>query len=166
LSTALVSRRALFRGSLLAAAGIGVGGLGWLREAAVGFRVLAPDEVTIVEALAEALYPVGNPMGVSWLDIDVAQAFDTILADYMLPHNVTAIRYLLRTLEVATLVSRGLPFSACSPGMRVQIYEIWSQEDPFPRRLALDGLKGVLCMAYYDHPEVKKAIGWRVGCSG
>jgi len=165
-STALISRRALLRGSIVAAIGAGVGGLAWLRDAAAGFRVLAPEEVVVVEALAEAIFPVGNPMGLSWLDIDLAHGFDDVLADFMLPRNVPAIRYLLRTLELATLVARGLPFSACHPEMRVQIFEIWSQEDPFPRRLALDGLKGVMCMAYYDHPRVKKAIGWRVGCGG
>lgn len=164
--SALVSRRAFFRGSVIASVAIASGGMAWLREAAVGFRVLAPEEVRIVEALGEALYPEGNPVGVSWLDVDIARCVDDVLADYMLPRNVPAIRYLLRTLEIATLIARGHPFTRCPVDMRVQIFEIWSQEDPFPRRLVIDSLKGVLCMAYYDNPRVKAAIGWRTGCDG
>lgn len=166
MTSALVSRRAFFRGSLAAAVAIAGGGAAWLRDAAAGYRVLAPEEVHIVEALGEALYPEGNPVGVSWRDIDIARRVDGVLAENMLPRNVPAIRYLLRTLEIATLIARGRSFTSCPAALRVQIFTIWSQEDPFPRRLLIDSLKGVMCMAYYDHPRVKDALGWRLGCDG
>ncbi len=161
-----VSRRALMRGSMVAVASASVGGLGWLRDPAPGFRALAPEEVRITEALGEALFPEGNPMGVSWREAEIALGVDTILSDYMLPRNAAGVRYMLRTLEIATLLARGTRFSRCPAGMRVAIFEIWSQEDPFPRRLAIDSLRSVVSMAYYDHPSVKAAIGWRAGCDG
>lgn len=164
--SALVSRRAFLRASVMASVAIASGAAVWLREAAAGFRVLAPQEVRIVEALGEALYPEGNPIGLSWRDVDIARCVDDLLTDLMLPRNVPAIRYLLRTLEIATLVARGQSFTSCPVELRVQIFEIWSQQDPFPRRLMIDSLKGVLCMAYYDNPRVKAAIGWRTGCDG
>jgi len=161
---ALISRRNLIRAGLLAGAAVGAGGLAWLREPTLGLRVLAPEEVRVIEAMGEVMFPEGNPVGPSWRDADVVLAVDDLLADTLWPPNVPAFRYLLRTLELGTLLSRGQRFTECPPGVRLAVLEIWDQEDPFPRRLLSTSLRSVMAMAYFNHPAVQAALGWRLGC--
>ncbi len=125
----------------LLTAGVGVGGVAgfaWLRSAAPGFQVLASGEVQTVEALLGAMFAVEAGAPVDPVSCGALEEVDRLLAEDLPPDVVAPFRYLLHGLEAATVVSRGRPFSAISVEARLDVLNVWSGNEPFPRRLALD----------------------------
>ena len=158
------SRRRLLVAATLGAAAASVGGFAWLGRPASGMRALSPMELRVVRALAEALFPAGGPIGVDPLAVGTVEEVDRILADVFEPEAARAFRYLLRTLELGTLLSRGLPFTALAPAERLDVLRVWNGKEPLPRRLAMDSIRSVFGMAYFSRPQVLAAIGWRDLC--
>lgn len=162
---ALISRRGL----LLAGAGIALGVGGWLAfrlpSPGPGLRVLSENEARIVEAIARVLFPPGR-FPVAGGDGGTAPAVDALLADIFPRQTVPAFRYLLRSMELGTLVARGRLFSDLPVAEAAEVVAIWSGDDPLPRRLASDSLRLVLGTAFLRRPEVVSAIGFRAGCMG
>ncbi len=160
---ALVSRRSL----LLAAATAAVvgGGVAVVRlgPPAEGLRVLSAREVQIVEALARVLFPPGI-FPVHGGDGGTAPQVDLLLADIFPSQAVTPFRYVLRAIQMGTLLARGRHFHELSVEEAQEVVSIWAGDDPLPRRLASDSVKLVLGTAFFRRPEVKAAIGFRAEC--
>lgn len=160
-----ISRRSLLLG--------GVGGLALvaglrtltLDGPAPGARRLSSDELRLVEALAEALFPEGAfPVG--GLEADVPRRVDRILADVLEESQATAFRYVLRTLDWGTAASRGARFVDLPVEARRDVLRTWREPEVMARRVAADSIKAILGMAYFSHPAVLGHIGWRLGCGG
>lgn len=160
---ALITRRRL----LLAGMAVGVAtcaaSLARLGAPAPGYRVLAPREVEIIEAIARVLFPPGV-FPVAGGDGGTAARVDQVLAETIDPAGVAPFRYLLRAIEIGTLFSRGVPFADLPPDEAKAVLDVWASEDPLPRRIASDTFKVVLGMAFFRRPEVMARIGWRAGC--
>ncbi|RME24069.1 MAG: hypothetical protein D6798_12095 [Deltaproteobacteria bacterium] len=160
---ALVSRRALLiAGAAAAVAGAGVG-IVHLGRPAPGYRVLSPREVQVVEALARVLFPPGI-FPVHGGDGGTAPGVDLLLAETFPPHTVPPFRYVLRAIQLGTLISRGRHFHELPPDEAAEVVAIWAGDDPLPRRLASDSVKLILGTAFFRRPEVKAAIGYRAEC--
>lgn len=160
-----ISRRSLLLG--------GVGGLAlvagfWtltLDAPAPGARLLSPDELRVLEALAEAMFPEGAfPVG--GLEADVPLRVDRIVADVLEEPQTTAFRYVLRTLDWGTAASRGTRFADLPVEARRDVLRAWREPEVMARRVAADSIKAILGMAYFSHPAVLAHIGWRLGCGG
>lgn len=161
---ALVSRRRLLTAGLCAAAAAGAAGLlGRLPSPGSGFAVLSAGEARIVEAVAAVLFPPGH-FPVTGGDGGTAPAVDRYMQDFMDPAAVGPFRYLLRALNLGTLVSRGLPFFSLQADEAADVLAVWSSEDPAPRRLVQDSFRVVVGGAFLRRPEVLTALGWRLGC--
>jgi len=160
---ALISRRSLI------ASGVAVGMVGFgaglvrLGPACDGMRVLSRAEVDIVEAVTAVLFPPGF-FPVAGGDGGTAPILDVLMSEDLAEEAVVGFRYLLRAIELGTLVSRGRSFSALSLDEARSVLEVWSSAAIYPRRLASDSLQVVLGMAFFRRPEVSSAIGWRAGC--
>ncbi len=160
---ALISRRTL----LLAGAGIALGGgaVATVRLPAPGpgLRVLGEGEARIVEAIARVLFPPGI-FPVAGGDGGTAPGVDALLAGIFPAHTVAPFRYVLRAMELGTLVARGRSFTELPLDEAREVVAIWSGDDPLPRRLASDSLKLVVGTAFLRRPEVLARIGFRAGC--
>lgn len=163
----MLSRRALLLsgGALAALAGVSVPAV-VLADAAPGFRVFSADELELVGAIGEALFPPGNPLGVSAGEVDLAALVDDLVGDQLDPSVGPLFRYLLRSVEVGTLASRGARFSALPLPDRVDVLHTWADEAVVPRRMLYDALRVVFGMAFLNTPEVVAAIGWQPRCHG
>lgn len=161
---ALLSRRRLILVGMATAVAGGIGGLAWLRPAAAGFRVLSAGEAALVEALAATFFPAGR-FPVSGGDGGTAPGVDALLAETLDPSTTPAFRYLLRALDVATFATHGRTFTALDAHERFEVLDVWSGPDPLPRRLAADGLRVLVGMAFLRRPQVLQHIGWQVGCA-
>ena len=160
----MLSRRTFVASAVLASLGaLGVYE-GMLPDAGVGFAVLGGDEPLIVAAVADAFFPPGNPVGVAARDIDLAARVDLLLADALEPQIVLAFRYVLRALEDGTRLSRGTRFSRLDLDTRREVVNVWGDDAVVPRRMALDALKIVLALAWFNEPEVAAALGWTPSC--
>ncbi len=161
---ALVTRRSVLAAGVAVGAAVGTGGLVWLGRPATGYRVLDPGEIDIVEAIAAVLFPPGV-FPVHGGDGGTAPLVDQILAEIVDPMAVAPFRYLLRAIELGTIAARGSSFSALPADEAAEVLDIWSSDDPFPRRMITDGYKAVLGMGFLRRREVLAHIGWRSECS-
>ncbi len=160
MARALITRRRLLGAGLAAGALAVCAGTVRLGSPSPDLRVLSRDERLLVDALGEALWPEGNPIGIPWVG---AEHVDEVLAVTLLPVSVLAFRYALRGLAWGSLLT-GRSISARSALERVELLHAWS-EGPLPERLSHDGIKVVLGMAYFNHPSVMEALGVNFRCS-
>ena len=161
MARALISRRRLIAGSVLIAAAVSVSGAAWfahLEPAASGARTLSEQELRWVSALGMALFPVGNPIGPSFDEVDGAMRVDTLLSEYLLPKAATPLRYVLKSLDIGARLSMGASLLELDPAARLQLLLDWSKQENVARRASLDGLKSVLAIAYFDVQEVQDAV--------
>ncbi len=162
-SRVLITRRGvLLSGALLGAAILGAR-LVWLPRPAPGMMVLSDGEVDIVEAMAAVLFPPG-PFSVSGGDGGTAPMVDALLADMLDPASADGFRYLLRAIEIGTLVARGVTFTGLSPDEAREVVDIWFSRDPAPRRMVGDSFRVLIGMGFLRRPEVLADVGWRTGC--
>jgi len=160
----MVSRRLVLLSMTAGAGLVGLGGVLWLRAPATGRLVLAPGEERIVASILLALFPADSPIGVDPIAAGAVDEVDRVLGEVLAPEATQAFRYLLRTLELGTLFSRGVPYSQLDPEVRLGVLQVWAGKDPLPRRVAMDSLKSVMGMAYFTRPAVQAAVGWRTFC--
>ena len=117
----------------------------------------------IVEALARVLFPPGI-FPVHGGDGHTAPLVDQVLAREVDPISATPFRYLLRSVQLGTLISRGRRFTDLGPDEAHSVVDVWSSGAVFPRRLMSDSLQVVIGMAFFRRPEVIDAIGWHQNC--
>lgn len=164
MGTSTFTRRAFLAGlGATAAAGSGTA---WSLSPGLpdhGLRVLTITEHRVVRALADLYFP-GIHLPLSGSQAGVPEEVDRILAEVMDPLRASAFRYVLRALEWGTLAGRGQRFTALDAATQHEVLATWSTPAPVPRRVAGDSLKAVLGMAYFAHPDVRAAMGWRLGC--
>ena len=158
----ITRRGVLLSGALLGAAVL-VGRIVTLDAAEPGWRVLSAREVVIVESIAAVLFPPGI-FPVYGGDGGTAPIIDGLLRDFLDPSSADGFRYLLRAIEVGTLIARGVSFTELSPEEAREVIDIWSSEEPAPRRMVSDSFKVLLGMAFLNRPEVIQVIGWSRGC--
>lgn len=132
---------------------------------APGSRVLTAWELRVVRRIAEVWFPSGV-FPVDGVQAGVAERVDAGVADMLDPLRLAGFRYVLRTLEYGTLVSRGSRFTSLGAEERLEVLAVWADASVLPRRVSIDALKAVLGIAYFGHPEVIARIGWRTGCEG
>jgi hypothetical protein len=162
--SALVTRRTLLTGGVVAAAMAVVTGVGVrLPVAAAGRLALSAEELRVVRALAEVMFPSGH-FPRSGVEVGVEEEVDRIVGDVIAPVQAAAFRYVLRALEWGTMASRGLRFSALPLAERREVLAVWAEPGPLPRRIASDAVKAVMGMAYFSDRSVLDHIGYRATC--
>lgn len=119
-----------------------------------------------MQAVGEALFPPGNPLGVTGAEVDLATRVDDLLGDHLDGEVGMVFRYVLRLLENGTLASRGTSFSALPLEERVDVLATWEDTGVLPRRLAYDALRLVYGMAFMTSREVLAVVGWAPRCRG
>jgi hypothetical protein len=110
------------------------------------------------------MFPPGNALGVDADQAEVAQGVDTLLVDTIDPTMARSFRYLLRGIELGTVVLAGSRFTRCSLEKRRGLMARWDQPGSWVGRVTGASVRAVLGMAYFNHPDVLDAVGWRVGC--
>jgi hypothetical protein len=159
------TRRQVLTVGSLSVVGFSVGGFLWLPKPAENQHVFSAGELSIVSALGEVLFPEGNALELSWKDVDLANEVDTLLGEYLDPKVVAPFRYLLRFVQYGTVAQTGHTFTACSAETRANLLASWGKPGSKYRNAGITSLKSVLGMAYFNHPKVLKAMGWRAMCS-
>lgn len=166
----LLSRRKFLAASSATLAALAVGGVVGagaleLPVAAPGRFCLSGHEVLLVQALAEALFPPGNALGVTAVGMDLAGEVDELMGDRLDPVVTPVFRRVLQVLDDGTLVSRGARFADLPLGARVDVMAAWAEPGVLARRLMYDALRTVVGMVFFCRPEVCSVIGWRPACA-
>jgi len=125
---------------------------------------LSREEVRIVHGVAEAMFHAPGMPSVE--QAAVVSRVDSLLVDDLLPLAAQAFRGVLQLVEWSTMGRYGLPFSKLELDDRAAELAQWSVASDSTWRAAADALKAVLGMAYFEHPDVRAAIGWQPTCGG
>jgi hypothetical protein len=126
---------------------------------------LSEGELSVIGALGEVMFPEGNAIGLSGLDIGLEGEVDLLLGETLDPKLVPPFRYLLRFVQFGTIAQTGKRFTSCSPEKRAELLAEWGRPGSKFRNGGIASLKSVLGMAYFNHPDVLNAIGWRSYCA-
>lgn len=159
------TRRQVLTIGSLTSVGVGIGGFLWLPGPAEGRHVLSEGELSVIGALGEVMFPEGNAIGLSGLDIGLEGEVDLLLGETLDPKLVPPFRYLLRFVQFGTIAQTGKRFTSCSPEKRAELLAEWGRPGSKFRNGGIASLKSVLGMAYFNHPDVLNAIGWRSYCA-
>lgn len=165
-SRALLSRRALLGLCAASAAALALAWAARLEDPGPGLRVLGAHERGLIDAMGEALFPPGNPVGPAWSELELGAEVDQMLHHELGPAVVTPFRALLRAVDLAALWTFGARFARCSLAERLELLHAWGEAGVVPTRLAHDSLKGVMGLAYFNHPRVLAQLGYRASCLG
>lgn len=160
--TALLSRRTLLRTAVLAGVVGVVARMAHLRAPRAGLRQLDAHEAELVAHLGDILFPAGGVLGISARDVDIVLRADDILAEVLPPYGADGFRYLLRGLDYVSTLTHGGRFCACDPALQAEILVAWGEE--MPGKLGYESIRGVLSMAFFNHPAVMERVGFRLRC--
>ncbi|MSQ03762.1 MAG: gluconate 2-dehydrogenase subunit 3 family protein [Myxococcales bacterium] len=160
-----ITRRQLLAATTACATLAGAGGvLAHLPAPAPGRVVLSDEETQVVAALADALFPPGNPIGVAGSAVNVAAELDRMLGEDLDPVVAPVFRHLLRGLEFGSVATHGGRFSRLERPVREEILTDWSASGSVPRRMAYDVLKTCVGWAWFNAPAVRAGLGWQSDC--
>jgi hypothetical protein len=133
------------------------------RPTAPGYSILSEDEIRTVDAIAETLFP-GTYFPLNGIEADVSGKVDKILEELMDPARRTGFRYILRAIEYGTIAGQKQRFSFLDTESRIEVLNTWGDPELPARRLSYDSIRAIFGMAYFSHPDVLNAIGWRMTC--
>ena len=96
------------------------------------------------------------------LTAEVAQAVGEVLVPFPAHLRAGLLAGLATFDQLARMrpSSRGRAFSRLSPELAERVFKAWWHSPIFPVRQWAKGIKGVVALAYWDHPEVRGAIGF------
>jgi hypothetical protein len=145
------------------------GGALWLvsdRPAEGGRRALSAREARVVLALAEAYFPLGNPLGVSVVDIDIVSGADAYIAG-LLQKEQRLIRALLTAFDQWPRVSLSSTrtFSSLPLAERIDVLRTFEGSPVMERRLIASLFRALVGMPFFEHPLALASIGYAPGCA-
>ena len=158
------TRRQVLIGGTLATGVLAVGAGIYLPGPAAGRSVLSTGELAVVGALAVVMFPPGYALGIDADQADIPHRVDALLVDTIDPTMARSFRYLLRGIEWGTVALAGSRFTRCSLEKRRELMARWDRPGSWVGRVTGASVRAVLGMAYFNHPDVLDAVGWRVGC--
>lgn len=145
------------------------GGLWFVRTtarfgpAAPGRQVLDPHELDIARALADTFFPGPPDFPFTGREVQVAEGLDAWLGG-LYPDTQLLFRTLLRTLNLAPVLTYGRSFYWLPASRRAQVVEDWRQSDLRLRRAGHQSLSFALNLVYFEDPKVRDALGLTWGC--
>ena len=160
-------------GAVIGAGGVVYGGLSLVGhaglypepEAACDLHYLERRECGIVAALALALFPPGNSLGIDGLQARVPEYIDRMLAG-MERDKAEDMKAMFLLFEHGTLAFglRVRRFTELPLRAREKYLRRWERAGVYSRRMLVAALKSMLGMGYFAHPNVQRALGMERVC--
>lgn len=169
-SSGRFSRRTVLRAggatAALAAAGVagvtiaGHGGRYEDADPACPLHYFTRREYRIVCDLADTVFPPGNALGITGREARVPEYIDRMLAG-MRADKATEVHAMFLLFEHGTLAfgMRSRRFTELAPRQRERYLRRWERARVYSRRMLAAGLKALLGLAYFAHPDVRERLG-------
>jgi hypothetical protein len=163
-----VTRRQILAASaaVAVASAAGAGAVAWQwwdRPPGAGYSWLSPDEVSIVEAFADALFPPGGEPSLAGADANLARWFDAVL-EGMPSAKARELKLLLHALNNLARASGGSAFVDLDRADRAALNHRWLTSSTPEIRLAMLGLSTLIGCGYTTHPETAPYFTKWFGC--
>ncbi len=163
-----ISRRQLLAASALVAgaAASGAGGVAWRwwdQPADAPYALLSPDEVAILDALAEACFPAGGTPEMGGGEAGVARYFDGVL-EGLAPAQQKLLKLALHAIDALPLPTHGGYLAELAVPDASDAVAGWLASS----RYEIRGLAQSLClfvgMAWFAHPKVRVLVAPSFRC--
>ena len=156
----LSRRHVLAAGALVLATGAVAGGVAWSwwdQAAAGGLRTLSEDEVTVLDALAEAIFPSGGDPAIGGREAGCGRYTDVVLSG-MAATQCNLVRLSIHALDAATLPTHGARFASLDTATATTVVRGWLHSDLPELRGVVQSLYIFLGTAWTTHPAVAPRI--------
>ena len=139
----------------------------YLSRPASGFRLLSSMEIRVLRALSDTVFPAASAVPLSGTEAGIPEYMDRYVDSLPVPYR-HLIRVLFFLFEGASVVFSGKIrwFTALPEDSRKAYLEGWESSRFYARRMSVQGLKTLLCIAYLADARVRKSIGFgkETGC--
>jgi len=128
------------------------------------YQVLRRNEVALLTAVSEAMFPPGGHIPASGVDANLPDYIDRWMS--VSSKQTRVLMHLLYFLiEHATVIfpapgrAGRRRFSALDFDQRVAVLQGWGESSLYLRRLVFVSLRSILTMGYFAHPPVLRKLG-------
>lgn len=144
---------------MLAAGALGGGTLAswWDQEPSEGLRVLSEEEVEMLDALAEAIFPSGGDPAIGGREAACGRFTDRVLSG-MAPTQANLVRLSLHALDPLTLPTHGARFHTLPTVTATEVVRSWLSSDLAELRGVVQSFYIFLGTAWTTHPQVAPRI--------
>ncbi len=164
-----LTRRQLAGGSLAGAAVLSVVGAGWRlfsagRTTIDGLKVLSRPEADALDVLTTAFFPPGNGIGPDARDTELVRYIDGYIDQLANPQQ-TLVRSLITIFDQGTLASGYLrPVRKLDWVQAREYLASWEDSRLKWKHDLHSGLKSVVALAYFSHPDVLNQMTITANC--
>lgn len=135
----------------------------WEQPPDAPLRNLSVDEVAVLDAIAEAIFPAGGIPSLSGREAKVGRYLDALLAG-MVPMQRDLFRLALHGLNTLAYVQVGGTLPELGPEGVGALLRRWLVSGDANLRGIAQSLHVFVSMAYLAHPEVSPVIAAQFGC--
>jgi hypothetical protein len=135
----------------------------WQQAPDAPLRHLSVDEVAVLDAIAEAIFPAGGEPALSGREAKVGRYLDALLAG-MVPTQRDLFRFALHGLNTLAYAQAGATLPELGPEGVGALLRRWLVSSDTNLRGIAQSLHVFIGMAYLAHPEVSPAIAAQFGC--
>jgi hypothetical protein len=163
-----LTRRHVLAASALVAGGAaaGAGGVAWRwydQPAAAPFAHLSPDEVAILDAIAEACFPRGGDPAIGGAEAHVSRYFDGVLGG-LTEAQRTLLKLGIHALDALALPTHGGLLSDLPVADASDAIASWLAHPRYEVRGVAQSITLFVAMAYFAHPAVRGSVADSFRC--
>lgn len=158
----VLAASALVAGGSVAGAG-GVAARWWDQPAEAPFVHLSPDEVAILDAIAEACFPRGGEPALGGAEAHISRYFDGVLAGLTVAQR-TLIKLGVHALDGMAVPTHGAFFSALAVPDASAALHGWLTHSRYEVRGVAQSITLFVAMAYFAHPAVRGSVSGNFRC--
>lgn len=125
--------------------------------------VLSNKEKQILAILAETILPQGGKIPFSAIEVGAHRKIETLCKN--LPEEVQrGLKILLNLINLLPLLTHFRTFIGMNEKSRQKFFEQWENSRLLAKRNIAMAIKGLVCLVYYNSPEVQKIIEYTPKC--
>jgi hypothetical protein len=120
-------------------------------------------EKQILASLVEAIFPDGGKIPFSAIEVGTHRKIESISKN--LPEDVQrGLKIMLNIINLIPIFTNFKTFMGMNEKRRQEFFEKLENNRFLPIRNIAMGIKGLVCLVYYNSPEVQKVIGYTPKC--
>lgn len=125
--------------------------------------IFSNKEKQILTAIAETLFPEGGKIPYSALEMGVSVKIESFIQN--LPEDSQrGLKLLLHLINLTPIITHFRTFLKLDLKSRQKFFEKWENSWFLAKRNIAMAIKGIVCLVYYNSPEVQKIIGYTPKC--
>lgn len=125
--------------------------------------VLSNKEKQILATIAETIFPQGGKIPFSAIEVGAHRRIETLCKN--LPEEAQrGLKIILHLINLSPLFTHFRTFLGMDEKSRQEFFEKWENSRLLAKRNIAMAIKGLVCLVYYNSPEVQEIIEYTPKC--